>query len=107
MFPSDGEASVAVVPTDIDVVLTAKRAFKFTPKDIETLKREEIQASSKSFVSFADAENLARRKYIALNGSDEGYRALTRWEVDTHTRSTDDPRCVQTNWGIYRNRYRY
>ncbi|EJD41404.1 hypothetical protein AURDEDRAFT_127128 [Auricularia subglabra TFB-10046 SS5] len=90
------KGTVGMFPND------AKTAFKLTPKEIATLRREHVQNSRKSFVRLADVEDLARRKHIALGGSADDYTPPSRWSLSTHTRSSDDARRVQTNWGIYR-----
>ncbi|KZV85930.1 hypothetical protein EXIGLDRAFT_725383, partial [Exidia glandulosa HHB12029] len=80
------QGTVGMFPSD------AKTAFKLTPKEIDTLRREEIQGSRKSFVSLADVKNLARRKHLALHGKDVEYVPPSDWQVSTHTRQNDSTR---------------
>ncbi|EJD41408.1 hypothetical protein AURDEDRAFT_169570 [Auricularia subglabra TFB-10046 SS5] len=90
------KGTVAMFPSD------AKKAFKLTPREIDTLKREHVQNSFKSFVRLADVEDLARRKHIALAGSPDDYTPPPSWSLLTHTRINDDAHRYQTNWGIHR-----
>ncbi|KAF9259961.1 hypothetical protein L218DRAFT_628218 [Marasmius fiardii PR-910] len=74
----------------------AKSLYKFTPKEIATLRAEHIACSHKSFVRLEDVTELARRKAEFLQR--EFKEILLDQIPNLREKFQDDGRRITTNW---------
>ncbi|KAK1235312.1 hypothetical protein PQX77_001470 [Marasmius sp. AFHP31] len=74
----------------------AKAVFKFTEKEVLTLRAEHIAGSSKSFVSLDDANNLAARRAEFF---EERFVPVPYYMVpESHSKTKVTKRNFRTNW---------
>ncbi|KAJ7361088.1 hypothetical protein DFH08DRAFT_365314 [Mycena albidolilacea] len=78
----------------------AKRVYKLTPKEMDTLKREHIQNSPKSIVRLSDVLDLAKRKHEKLEMELPPFVDPVVGYGMIHTRCSGGARRTKATWGI-------